>query len=1466
MDSPPKLAGETLIVHHIPLVHCQVSGSHQRCGSPLRKSNNPFSCPENLGLIRTTSLPERDVLQREALVYSSLIQTSSSSDAFEDEGMREGEKKGVRGGSMASDTSSFTSSNSEEALPKVLSKKVHNRPSSLRHNPFLLNAGEDDYEDDDDDDGNNLNGYLEDSSFHLHGNSNAALDDRVELAPFHLHDLGYNSGPFHLHESLEKPWSSDQKGAPGRHFSARLEGLDLLGLDSQHRHGSSGSTLSMDCGEQEWDDDDDDQSMQGGRGSSECCGCSRTYPESFPDFTHGYCSDSSCNSSDGILVNFSTIYNKTNNIVPDKPINLNSSADQSCTSSVSEPVCMGGAEYGSGGGAFYLDLHRSPTEAPQEVTDLPSSSSCLCSSQPQGGTVELDANCNSYHNHEGLLPSETSANDLTSCMQSQARLVVATQNYYKLVTCDVSSHSSPSPAGSSVTSCSDEHSKGSPTQPTEYFLFRHTKEQEEEDERENAQVSTQKPCEKKAEPLMGNADSMHSNVIEGQVYVNISPPVGGASVGARLRSRSYDRNLDKTPQPRLGSLERMLSCPVRLSEGSTTGPPPPPRVTSFAEIARNKRKNGGSPSQKSSVEASSVHSHSSGEFSPIHEDLTSLISSPHWSASLRVSPGGAGRETRTKAEGGLSSSADSSPAVVRYSKDQRPTTLPIQPFTLQQQFGKPQPKPVLPLLDEYINHMQARFGSAPSERDEEDSDDDGQRPRPSPLGSYSPPRSLSCPAPLSHTPTGIAPATKLAPLPPTPPPATRGHCFHRANRSTLPTLPSSGLSPMAQLEPGRQEEEVNVPPVCMMQRAHNGQSLRCYSDLLPDYFSQTERPPEEFCLSPDATTEESISIDLHQKRGLVKAINTAVDLIVAHFGTSRDAGVKAKLGNSSVSPNVAHLILKYLCPAVCDVLQDGLRAYTLDIIIGQRRNQPWSVVEASTQLGPSTRVLHSLFLKVSQYSELTNHSMRLNAFILGLLNLQSLEFWFNHIYTHEDIIAAHYHPWGFLPLSQGACQPMFEELLLLLQPLSLLPFDLDLLFEPHQLQKGQEHLRRKELLCSTRQGLDQSARSTFQLMRGPKEPMQLKEEAESNQKGVELHRGRFALRREGTWPRMDGAESKKQVRRVRRSDTAGSESESEGLVLHAGRMNGVGGEDEERERRRERERERDGERDRLRSKQAGWWFQLMQSSQVYIENSAEGSKFVKWEKRKKGSGAEGRRQSNPPPRVGVVEGAEAHHVTVEHPETTVCNDTRHTASTRTRTFPQSEPSKVIKGKPSWMGSPPESVLSELKRTNETQPEGAEAETQAAQNLRWGRLFGAGNISKTEKTEPKSSKNPKSRLPSGWLSLDRAMLDLVVQSVGKRAEPQALNTHSAETKHSQTQQDQTQEPNRQTTAAREVRALCHHIATETGHLSFHKGDVLRVLSRADSDWLLCALGDAHGLVPIIYVTLNDEESEDPRGSQ
>ncbi len=208
---------------------------------------------------------------------------------------------------------------------------------------------------------------------------------------------------------------------------------------------------------------------------------------------------------------------------------------------------------------------------------------------------------------------------------------------------------------------------------------------------------------------------------------------------------------------------------------------------------------------------------------------------------------------------------------------------------------------------------------------------------------------------------------------------------------------------------------------------------------------------------------------------------------------------------------------------------------------------------------------------------------------------------------------------------------------------------------------------------------------------------------------------------------------------LRKSDVG----QLEGSGWCGGRMKGVG-EDCEKEKR----KERDGDGAKQRNRQAGWWYQLMQSSQVYIDNSTEGSKFVKCEKRRKG-GVENRRQSHPPPREGVVEGAEAIQQMdeqVEHGRTrssninSIGNGVLHQSAL-------SEPNKIAKGKPSWMGSPPESVLTELKKSKQKQPDcqdvnkGVQAQPEAGENgssqvLRWGRLFGAGNASKMEKSEPK----------------------------------------------------------------------------------------------------------------------------------
>ncbi|KAL4623196.1 iporin-like isoform X1 [Arapaima gigas] len=1607
MDSPPKLSGETIIVHHVPLVHCQIQG--RQCCGPV-KHPNPFCPPDNLGLTRTTSLPERDLLPQEALVYSSLIQTSSSSGSST---VSEGHHAGGGRDSLGCDFFSTLSCDSEEPTQPPASAKSRNKSSPLRRNPFLPKTGDDEEEDDEDDEGNNLNGYLEDSSFHLHGSFKTTNNKVSNMSAFSLDKLGYTSKPFMLHDSLGQVWCtkggclSMTEGQQGHEFRA----IQHSQLHDQEPHGNNGSPLSMDWEEEE--EEEEDHRMSSGVRSKPCSCCSS--PEaplpssgrcccSLSGNQLGYGSDSSGNSSDGVLVSFSAIYSKASNGVPAKPLNLNNSSRRSCSSSSSEP-----------GGAFYLDLQTSPTEPLGNSSSQDKNENVpYCRRSPS----VMDANCNSYAlQHEDLPSSEVP--DLSSCIQSQAR-----QNYYKLVTCDLSSQSSPSPAGSSTTSCSEDHNAVSLDQPTEYFLFRRPQEEAEmeEDEKEVEEEESSRREEEENGVKKGEQRGCRSpvNMLEGQVYVNITPAMGSRSRGGvdaaeRPRSRSYDRNLDVCP-----SLERMLSCPMRLSEGGPHSPGtrlalPPPRVTSFAEIARSRRRG---TVVLAGTEASYARSQSSLELEP--QPLTQCNSqgscdTPPWPQPRPSTSQSC--EARIKAEGGLSSPSEGLSSVVRYSKEQRPNSLPIQPFMFQHQLSKTQNQFLRPLLSEYINQMQGRTRGQPASQGcEEAAEGSTKSPatlpdsvRPSPLGSYSPvhqqdlpssgtcstcspspgrgrsgpqaPRSLSCPTTAATLPLWPSSWSSLQPnqvqglsLRQEPAPPSPGSLPLKeeqtlaplitaptdcVNRNSLPTVTSGVLSPLDHLElihgygsskrfdasdaadytgkrppkmyhlspqalkwreyrrrnPLGLEDSSSLPNSLSVKRGEgrlprrnvfnfpassgpvwqNGQgpkSVQHHNSELPDYFSLAEKPPEEFCLSPDATSE-SVSIDLLQKKDLVKAINMAVDLIVAHFGTSRDPGVKAKLGNSSVSPNVGHLVLKYLCPAIRNVLQDGLRSYVLDLIIGQRRNQPWSIVEASTQLGPSTRVLHGLFSKVSQYSELTSHSMRLNAFIFGLLNLRTLEFWFNHLFTHEDIVSAHYHPWGFLPLSQGACRPLFEELLLLLQPLSLLPFDLDLLFEPRLLQKGQEHIRRKEQLCSAGLRLEQSARSTFQLMRGfSKAGTETKREAAEAREGevglkqdrIKQCQGDVLLENEVLKHQRDGLEPTKGKSVEKQKETmdkelkmagpdvrlstesGGEERGAGGIEVQMVKSADVGWDGEGKSNTKnsgeaqnvEGSWEKDNRRSeevgpKQKDRQAGWWYQLMQSSQVYIDNSNEGSKFVKWEKRKKPAGrapgngaeeAEARyRWSQPPPREGVVEGAEASQLadTLKEAGGEVCSKGGDCKGT---------------GRPLLMGSHSEPRQTELKELETQSAATGPPEEGPSQAMWWGRLFGAGtgNTVKTVKEESGFSKSSKIRLPSGWLSLDKSVLGLMAQTVGTGRRPDALPAF--QTRALPTVQEAQAVVSKQQTSW-SVRALCHHIATEPGHLSFNKGDVLQVLGRAEPDWLQCTLGGCTGMVPIIYVTLTED---------
>ncbi|XP_041961928.1 uncharacterized protein rusc1 isoform X2 [Alosa sapidissima] len=188
---------------------------------------------------------------------------------------------------------------------------------------------------------------------------------------------------------------------------------------------------------------------------------------------------------------------------------------------------------------------------------------------------------------------------------------------------------------------------------------------------------------------------------------------------------------------------------------------------------------------------------------------------------------------------------------------------------------------------------------------------------------------------------------------------------------------------------------------------------------------------------------------LQEKRALVSAVSLAVEAILAQFSSSRTLVQKALSGDSSINPTLGRLVLQCLCPSLRSLLSDGLKPHQSDLIAGRRPNSPWGLVQASTKPGPRTQGLHSLQARVADLPQLRQSGHRFNAFLLGLLNTKLLDYWISHLQTCSDVLLTYYRPNSFMRLSLTSCQPLFEELLLLLQPLSLLTFNLDLLFQHH---------------------------------------------------------------------------------------------------------------------------------------------------------------------------------------------------------------------------------------------------------------------------------------------------------------------------------------------------------------------------------------------------------------------------------
>ncbi|KAJ4926436.1 hypothetical protein JOQ06_008610 [Pogonophryne albipinna] len=1051
-------SGDTLIACHFPVVQLPTwqLPVQALCSSAKRPSRL-----YPVGLTRAVSLPERDSLNREHVFTGGQRTFSSSHGSFiEDRAEEEG----------GSDSSGRDDSNSspEEASSHLKKENSGARDTLRSHNSFLPNRTLDEDEEEEDSEGDNLHRYHEDSSFVLHGNSNWPLSNGA-ISHGDMGGEWGNEGTM-LGAERDHEWISNQ-----------LHQQDSLQTQCQCFHVSRSGIRAH----KEKDSDRRKDNMS-------CCihrqhKCS---PELLSNTHTENVSDSSCNSSDGVLVNFCTIYNRSNN--PATPHDLSSPAAH---------------PYQSSEGSVFLNLQpvpQTPAEGlqhdnmadnspPKEEADTTPSASCW---SPQG----LDSNCNLYSLEPpppGLSSLEVS--DLAACLQSQATLAMETnQKYYKLVSCDLSSQS-PSPAWSSLTSCPEGQSRSSPFPPSEHFSVDHKKEaqhkevmKEEEDHQKEKRLSSahadcsefqthddqvattsserslyrkkqsysfQNPLYQSPYSLCPIQCSPHSSQCLGTSTASTQPSVILHQEHCETDATEKGACSLENAVVRYSKAQRPTSLPIQPFFLVPTGKPQTQHLGCLLEQYINQKSSKSSQpghkfKGKSSQGCSNLQASPMGNHCPIFLEAPS---SSDTCSTCTPSPECFSRAWSQSRRG----QGCPSPFTLKSSQD--PTYSP--PSRLVEDNTSP------PQSTTFSNLIAAPLKShlvkSPAYQDLINLTPEQGQTKTEPRSPYQ----TQTPSTFSHTPptlllttdthhpnlqASLSPPTAVQPEQELPrcraaPAADFGffdNSFTAAFSSVAPLSYLSSLFSMA---------------ASGVQFQHSAglsgkQSQNQHSETL----ILSDRPPTEFCLSPD-TSYESMSISHLQRRGLLRSVSRAVDLIMAHFGSSRDPEEKMRLGNSSCSPTIGSLVLEHLCPAIQNILEDGLRDHKLDFIVGQRRNHSWGVVEVSTRIGPSTKVLHSLVSKIRQFPQLSSQCMRLRAFIMGLLNLRALEFWLSHLQSQTDLVTTYYHSWGFLSMSLGQCQPLFQELLLLLQPLTVMPFDLNLLLEPRMLRNRQ--------LCSEEHGV-----------------------------------------------------------------------------------------------------------------------------------------------------------------------------------------------------------------------------------------------------------------------------------------------------------------------------------------------------------------------------------------------------------
>ncbi|NXK77900.1 RUSC1 protein, partial [Amazona guildingii] len=417
-----------------------------------------------------------------------------------------------------------------------------------------------------------------------------------------------------------------------------------------------------------------------------------------------------------------------------------------------------------------------------------------------------------------------------------------------------------------------------------------------------------------------------------------------------------------------------------------------------------------------------------------------------------------------------------------------------------------------------------------------------------------------------------------------------------------------------------------------------------------------------------------------------------------------------------------------------------------------------------------------------------------------------------------------YSPTAFFALSQGPVPYLADELLLLIQPLSVLTFHLDLLFEHHHLSMDVRPLsRRPQPAPCPAHG---SAPAPGQRPLGglcSAAVSSPEDQTPPDAVGTAAGAGSSPRPQPRAAALVPGAQVGAALQQTLQHVLRWGDRLSRTLLGADGAP--------------EPQRPEPGPGD-AGAGAGGWWGQLGQASRVCTAPSREKLPSVWWTKLRVAAAdpSPGRAL----PALGDPSGTELRLLQTKAapkppaPEPSSSADTSGSSSPEALFLPAGPGASPAPSDPAAGGSPVAPPGAGGSRAAPPGPRGAD-------RGRWlGRLFGAPVPSARSFPPGPDAASARSRRPSSWLSPGARVLAAVVKGL------------AAEKSHAPEQAEGTVSDSPR--PCRAVRALCDHTGTADGHLSFQKGDVLQLLSTVDEDWIRCCHGSSTGLVPVGYTSL------------